>query len=74
MLDNSPFYQNEGFVGEAIRASGIPRSSLYLSSKFDHVNDESVEVEFQKSLDNVRDHLHSATGARLTLPPPTARR
>lgn len=52
--DNSPFYANEANVGEAIRQSGIAREDLYLTTKFDHIGNESVEAELAKSLEKVR--------------------
>ncbi|TIB64435.1 hypothetical protein E3P78_01211 [Wallemia ichthyophaga] len=33
-LDCAQFYGNEGSVGEAIAASGLPRSSLYITTKY----------------------------------------
>ncbi|KAM0754513.1 Aldo/keto reductase [Meredithblackwellia eburnea MCA 4105] len=49
-LDNAAVYGNEEYVGEAIRQSGIPRDQLYITTKYDFLNGETVEVEVQKSL------------------------
>lgn len=47
-------YGNEKSVGDAIRASGIKRDELYITTKYDHLNGSSVEKEFQASLHKVR--------------------
>lgn len=60
MTDNSPFYANEQNVGEAIRRSGIAREDLYITTKFDHMGNESVEAELHKSLQKVSCWLLSA--------------
>ncbi|KAK4701514.1 hypothetical protein P7C70_g4717, partial [Phenoliferia sp. Uapishka_3] len=49
-LDNAAIYGNEESVGEAIRLEGIPREELYITTKYDYLDEEDVEVEFQKSL------------------------
>ncbi|KAI5476586.1 hypothetical protein MNV49_007473 [Pseudohyphozyma bogoriensis] len=52
-LDNSAIYYNEEVVGKAIKQSGIPREELYITTKFDNLDGEDVETEFQKSLDKL---------------------
>jgi hypothetical protein len=59
----SAVYENEQSVGKAIRASGIAREKLFVTTKYDGGD---VERELRKSLADVRAHLnhtnHGASG------------
>lgn len=52
-LDNARIYGNEASVGEAIRLSGVERSELYITTKYDAIGGEGVRQEFMKSLKDV---------------------
>lgn len=54
MYSNARYYGNEDSVGKALAESGIAREELYITSKFDAIGGESVEVELQKQLKDVR--------------------
>lgn len=66
-LDNAAIYGNEASVGEAMRLEGISREELYITTKYDYIESEDVEVEFQKSLDKVCARC-AARGGRLADP------
>ncbi|MFW6289366.1 MAG: aldo/keto reductase [Mariniphaga sp.] len=53
LIDNAAVYHNEKGVGRGIRASGIPREELFLSSKIanDQQGYHSTFKAFQRSLD-----------------------
>lgn len=44
-------YQTEKYVGAAIRESGLPRSSFYITTKYD--GDDVVRKRAQESLEQV---------------------
>jgi diketogulonate reductase-like aldo/keto reductase len=49
-LDTAAYYGNEKEVGEAIRASGVPREQIFLTTK---VRDNNLKADdFARSLDN----------------------
>lgn len=48
-IDTAGFYGNEAEVGEAIRASGVPRSEIFVTTKLWPTNFFRAEVAFQKS-------------------------
>jgi diketogulonate reductase-like aldo/keto reductase len=49
-LDTAAYYGNEKEVGEAIKASGLPRDSIFLTTK---VRDNNLKADdFARSLDN----------------------
>ncbi|KAL5504511.1 hypothetical protein ACEPAH_7172 [Sanghuangporus vaninii] len=50
-IDTAPIYENEGDVGSAIASSGIPRASLYVTTKLDYVPaDGTIEENLHDSL------------------------
>ena len=53
--DTACAYGNEKAVGEAVRASGIPRSDIWITTKQWDINKSQEEVEalVQKSLDEL---------------------
>ena len=59
-IDTAQMYGNEQGVGEAVRASGIPREDLFITSKLNngyHAYDDALRA-FDKSLDDLGlDHL-----------------
>jgi 2,5-diketo-D-gluconate reductase A len=52
-IDTATGYNNEKEVGQAIRASGIPREEIFLTTKLrnDHHKSGDVDGAFQRSLD-----------------------
>jgi 2,5-diketo-D-gluconate reductase A len=54
-IDTATGYNNEGEVGAAIKASGIPREEIFLTTKLrnDHHKAGDVEGGFQRSLDKL---------------------
>src|ERR1051325_9704824 len=49
-IDTAAFYGNEREVGQAIRASGVPREDIFLTTK---VRDNNLKADdFARSLDN----------------------
>ncbi|KQR43978.1 oxidoreductase [Frigoribacterium sp. Leaf164] len=59
-LDTASFYGNEGGVGRAMRASGVPRDDVFLTTKVwntDHGYDETLRA-FDRSLETLgTDHV-----------------
>ena len=55
-IDTAQVYQNERSVGEALRAAGIPRENVYVTTKLgkiDTAKGESVESALRESLDKL---------------------
>ncbi|KII85717.1 hypothetical protein PLICRDRAFT_115962 [Plicaturopsis crispa FD-325 SS-3] len=52
-LDTAYFYGTEKSVGEAIRASGVPREEIFVTTKLSWNHHSRVEEAFQESLDNL---------------------
>ncbi len=56
LIDTAQMYENEEYVGEAIRESGIPREEIFLTTKLD--NDQhgfdKAKKSFDKSMDRLR--------------------
>ena len=50
-IDTAAGYRNEAGVGEAVRASGIPRSDLWITTKLANGDQDRPEDAFQASLD-----------------------
>ncbi|GAB3614106.1 aldo/keto reductase [Humibacter ginsengisoli] len=50
-IDTAAGYRNEAGVGEAVRASGIPRSELWITTKLANGDQDRPEDAFQASLD-----------------------
>jgi len=55
LVDTAQMYGNEGYVGEAIRQSGIPREEIFLTTKLD--NDQHGYDKARKSFDESMDRL-----------------
>ena len=51
-IDTAQAYGNEASVGRALRASGLPREEVYLTTKF-HPGRTDPEVEAQRSLERL---------------------
>lgn len=49
-IDTAQGYGNEGSVGRALRASGVPRGDVHITTKFQPAH-EDPEVEIQRSLE-----------------------
>lgn len=56
MLDTAAAYENEEYVGKAIRESGIPREEIFLTSKVWKTNlgYEKTKESFEKSLERLQ--------------------
>lgn len=56
LIDTAASYQNEEAVGRAIKASGIPRDELFITTKIwiADVNYEGAKKAFQKSLEKLQ--------------------
>lgn len=52
-IDSAQFYQNESEMGEAARQSGLPRSSLFLTTKV-MSSGGSPDATYKKCLDSVK--------------------
>lgn len=52
-IDTAQFYANESQVGEALQASGLPRSEVFITTKILSAAG-SVEKSYQKCVDSVR--------------------
>ncbi|KAN0102750.1 putative aldo-keto reductase [Hyaloscypha variabilis] len=52
-IDTAQFYENETEVGLAIQQSGLPRSSLFITTKID-IAQGTVEKTYQSCLESVR--------------------
>ena len=63
-FDTATFYQNENAVGATLRASRIPRKSLFVTTKLSNFDHHRVEEAFDKSLNE----LGSVSYTHLTLP------
>ena len=52
LVDNARIYANELSVGSALAhvSSAIPRSELYITTKYDAINGTDVRTEFEASL------------------------
>ncbi|KIM65895.1 hypothetical protein SCLCIDRAFT_1156882 [Scleroderma citrinum Foug A] len=50
-IDTAIYYQTEKYVGAAIRESGLPRSSFYITTKYD--GDDVVRKRAQESLEQL---------------------
>jgi len=52
-IDTATGYENEAEVGAAIRASGLPREDVYVTTKLrnDHHKEQDADGAFQRSLD-----------------------
>lgn len=55
LIDTAASYGNEEAVGRAIRASGIPREEIFLTTKMwiQDAGEEKVKAAFQRSLDRL---------------------
>lgn len=51
-IDTATFYQNESGIGQAIKASGVPRSELFITSKvwMDDLGYDKTKRAFEQSL------------------------
>lgn len=49
-FDTASFYENEEVVGEGLRASGVPRENLFVTTKLWNFDHHNVEEAFDKSL------------------------
>lgn len=49
-FDTASFYQNEEVVGEGLRASGVPREKLFVTTKLWNFDHHNVQEAFDKSL------------------------
>lgn len=49
LIDTAAFYNNEKEVGNAIRASGIPRNEIFVTTKLHPLRCFNVEEEFEES-------------------------
>ncbi len=57
-IDTASFYGNEESVGKAIRASGIPREEIYVTTKLWNSDHGKVEQAFERSLGKLgMDHV-----------------
>jgi diketogulonate reductase-like aldo/keto reductase len=52
-IDTAQFYANESQVGEALQASGLPRSEVFITTKILSAAG-SVDKSYQKCIDSVR--------------------
>lgn len=52
-FDTATFYQNENAVGATLRASRIPRESLFVTTKLSNFDHHRVEEAFDKSLNEL---------------------
>lgn len=54
-IDTAMIYGNETSVGKAVKKSGIPRDSLFITTKLwnEDIRKERVEQAFEKSLENL---------------------
>ncbi len=50
-IDTAALYYNEGGVGAALKASGIPRDELFITTKLGNDRHEDVAAALQESLD-----------------------
>ncbi|HQT45323.1 MAG TPA: aldo/keto reductase, partial [Candidatus Micrarchaeota archaeon] len=53
LIDTAAYYQNEAEVGEAIRASGISRSEIFVATKLWNSDHFMAKEAFEKSLANL---------------------
>lgn len=55
-MDTAAFYETEGYVGEAVRKSGIPREEFFISSKVwrTQMGYEQTLKEFHQSLERLQ--------------------
>jgi len=51
-VDTAQYYQNEAEVGEGVRASGVPRAEVYLTTKI-HTSRGSVEKSYDSCVKSV---------------------
>ena len=50
-FDDAALYKNEKEVGDALRASGIPREKLFVTTKIWNFDHHNVEAAFDRSFD-----------------------
>ncbi|KAH8928643.1 Aldo/keto reductase [Atractiella rhizophila] len=53
-IDNAAFYRNEENVGTAIKASGLKREQVYITTKFDGLQGQDVELNLKASLEKLQ--------------------
>ena len=51
LADTAQTYRNEAEAGQALRESGVPRTEMYITTKYSGLKD--LESSIQDSLDNV---------------------
>ncbi|KAF9243808.1 NADP-dependent oxidoreductase domain-containing protein [Melanogaster broomeanus] len=51
-IDTAAFYQTEKYIGIALRESGLPRSSVYITTKYSN-KDVTVRESMRNSLENL---------------------
>jgi glycerol 2-dehydrogenase (NADP+) len=52
-IDTAAAYQNEKEVGAGIKASGVPRSDIWLTTKLDNPDQSRAAESLDKSLENL---------------------
>lgn len=68
LLDTAQVYRNEAEAGQALRESGIPRTQIFITTKFSGLTD--VETAIQDSLKNVSAmRFYAYLYRRLDIPP-----
>src|SRR3984893_3975032 len=53
LIDTAKLYANENSVGKAIRASGIPREEIFVTTKFWPTDLAGVEAAFERSFEKL---------------------
>jgi diketogulonate reductase-like aldo/keto reductase len=53
LIDTAKLYRNELSVGKAIRASGVPREEIFVTTKFWPTDFAGVEAAFERSFDEL---------------------
>ena len=59
-VDTAEMYENEAAVGEGIRASGVPREAVFVTTKVWH--DHLADGAMQAAADTVNKRIADATG------------
>lgn len=52
-IDTAAAYANEKEVGQGIKASGVPRESIFLTTKLDNFDQATAEKALEDSLNNL---------------------
>lgn len=61
-IDTAAAYKNETEVGHGIKASGVPRSSIFLTTKLDNPDQKEAAQALESSLKNLgTDYLDLCT-------------